>query len=319
MELLGIHHVSALTKDIQKCYDFYHHVLGMKLIKETVNQDDIASYHLYFGDKEGTPGTIITFFDFKSLTVQQKGTDSIYAYCLRVPTDRSLYAYKLRFDEYQVKYDAVIQINGRHALPFYDCDDRLVYLISDETNTGIQSGVPDEQSPVESIHQINGVGPVLLMINHTLVTASVLHQIMGLERQEEYSHHDSAEAVQVFSMAAGGNGGEVHLLQQSGVQAKQGAGGSHHIAFRVKNIEQALERLKAAEIKNSGIIDRYYFKSLYFRDLSGVLFELATDLPGFTVDEEVDQLGFSLSLPPSLERQRVEIEDQLKPIKKGAL
>ncbi|TDM04219.1 VOC family protein [Macrococcus carouselicus] len=317
MELLGIHHVAAITTDIQKCYDFYHQILGMKLIKETVNQENTTSHQLYFGDREGSPGTVITFFESKKGRHHQKGTDAIFAYALRVPTDRSLYAYKLRFDDYQVRHDAVIQLHGKHALPFYDCDDRLVYLISDENNTGILSGIPDDLSPVESIHQINGVGPVLLNINHTLVTASVLHQIMGMARAGAYQHRESNEAVEVFKMAEGGNGGEVHLLQQNTPVAKIGAGGINHVAFRVKDINAALEVLNKAEISHSGIIDRHYFKSLYFRDLSGVLFELATDEPGFTVDEPVDSLGSSFSIPQVLEYQRHEIQTHLKPIKKG--
>lgn len=313
MELLGIHHITAFTKDIQQCYDFYHHILGMRLVKQTVDQQNPAVPHLYFGDRTGQPGTVLSFVE----GTFDDGNDAIYAYCLRVPTDRSLYAYKLRFDDFNVKHDAVIQLNGRHALPFYDCDDRLVYLISDETNTGVLAGTPDDESPVASIHQIYGIGPVLLAVRHSLITASVLHQILQLERTGEYMHRASQEPVQVFSMATGGNGGEIHLLQQHTEQAVQA--GIHHAAFRVRDLESGRQLLDKAEIQHSGMVDSHYFKSLYFRDLSGVLFELATDEPGLTVDEETDTLGQSLSLPDHLENRRQALTDQLKPIRKDAL
>lgn len=313
MKLLGIHHITAYTKDIQQCYDFYHHILGMKLIKQTVDHQTPSVPHLYFGDKKGQPGTALSFVegDFKD------GNDDIFAYSLRVPTDRSLYAYKLRFDDYNVKHDAVIQLNGRHALPFYDCDNRLVYLVSDETNTGVLAGTPDDASPVESIHQIYGIGPVLITVQHSLIAASVLHQILKLERTGEYAHTASQEPVQVFTMATGGNGGEIHLLQQNTEKAEHA--GIHHAAFRIDDIEAAEQMLDKAEIQHSGIVDSQYFKSLYFRDISGVLFELATDEPGFTVDEDIDALGQSLSLPEQLESRRQEITDRLKSIRKDAL
>lgn len=317
MELLGLHHVTAITSNAQQCYNFYHNILGLKLVKKTVNQDAIDTYHLFFADNEGTPGTDVTFFDFKNMENNKSGANEIYAFSLRVPTDYSLYYFKQRFDEYDVKYDAVIQLNGKHALPFYDFDGRLVYLISDELNKGIPLGSPNPDSPVDSIHQILGLGPVLLGVEHTLVTASVLTQILNMERISSYSHVASTEEVHVFSMGEGGNGGEVHLLKRAG-HSTLGYGGTHHIAFRVsdeKALTLSLNRLKEAKVPNSGIVDRFYFKSLYFRDISGILFEIATDGPGFHTDEAIDKLGEQLSLPPFLEDKRTLIEQQLEPIK----
>lgn len=317
MELLGIHHVTAITSDAQQCYNFYHNILGLKLVKKTVNQDAVDTYHLFFADNEGTPGTEVTFFDFKNMENNKSGANEIYAFSLRVPTDYSLYYFKQRFDEYNIKYDAVIQLNGKHALPFYDFDGRLVYLISDEQNKGIPLGSANPDSPVDSIHQILGLGPVLLGVEHTLITASVLTQILNMERISSYSHVASTEEVHVFSMGEGGNGGEVHLLKRTG-HSTLGYGGTHHIAFRAsdeKMLTLWLKRLKEAKVPNSGIVDRFYFKSLYFRDISGILFEIATDGPGFHVDEAIDKLGEQLSLPPFLEDKRTLIEQQLKPIK----
>ncbi|MGK0554049.1 ring-cleaving dioxygenase [Macrococcus capreoli] len=316
MELLGIHHVTAITSDAQKCYDFYHRVLGLKLVKKTVNQDAVDTYHLFFADNEGSPGTEITFFDFKDAPQNINGANEIFAFSLRVPTDYSLYYFKQRFDEMNVKYDAVIQINGKHALPFYDFDDRLIYLISDELNTGIPMGKPNANSPVDSVHQILGIGPVLLAVEHTLVTASVLTQVLNMERTGAYEHTHSLDTVHVFSMAEGGNGGEVHVLKQTG-QSVQGIGGTHHVAFRISDeakLQACLNTLNAGNIPNSGIVERFYFKSLYFRDISGILFEIATDGPGVTSDETLESLGERLSLPPFLEEQRATIEQQLKPL-----
>ncbi|WP_414043140.1 ring-cleaving dioxygenase [Macrococcus sp. EM39E] len=317
MNLLGLHHVTAITSDAQKCYDFYHNVLGLKLVKKTVNQDSIDTYHLFFADNEGSPGTDVTFFDFNGAPKNISGTNEIYAFTLRVPTDYSLYYFKQRFDEMNVKYDGVMQLNGKHALPFYDFDERLIYLISDENNAGIPMGKPNPDSPIESIHQILGLGPIMLAVEHTLVTASVLTQVLGMERIGDYAHQQSLDKVHVFKMGDGGNGGEVHLLKRTG-QSVQGYGGTHHVAFRVKDeiqLQKALNTLNEGNIPNSGLVDRYYFKSLYFRDISGILFEFATDGPGFASDEPLDALGERLSLPPFLEARRSEIENNLKPIK----
>ncbi|MCE4957008.1 VOC family protein [Macrococcoides caseolyticum] len=316
MNLLGLHHVTLMTSDIQKCYDFYHHTLGLKLVKKTVNMDAIDTYHLYFGDNVGQPGTNITFFEYKNVPAQVTGTNILFSFSLRVPTDYSLYYFKQRFDALNVKYDAVIQINGKHALPFYDFEDRLMYLISDELNKGIPLGQANPDSPVDSIHQILGLGPVMLAVEHTLVTASVLTQVLGMERTGSYEYTHSLDTVHVFKLGEGGNGGEVHLLKRIG-ESIQGPGGIHHVAFRVKDHEQLeyyLNHLNKGSIPNTGIMDQYYYKSLYFRDISGIRFEIATDIPGMTVDETIDDLGESLSLPPRLEEKRSEIEDNLKPL-----
>ncbi|TDM13267.1 VOC family protein [Macrococcus lamae] len=313
MNLSGIHHVTVKTTDMQKCYDFYHHILGMKLVKRTVSIDDTSAHHLYFGDGTGSPGTQLSFMATHASDYRQ-GTNDVFAYSLRVPTDQSLYYFKLRFDEFNVNYDSVIQLNGRHALPFYDMDDRLVYLVSDENNTGVKYGTADIKSTVDSIHQIVGLGPILLSVVHTLSTASVLNQVLNFDRTGEYSHVKSAQPVQVYSIAEGGNGGELHLMQSDGLTGQSNV---HHIALRAdgeNKINQLLTVLETGNIPNSGEIDQFYCKSLYFKDLSGVLFEIATDLPGLTVDESEENLGSTLSLPPSLNNERTAIEDNLTPI-----
>ncbi|UTH12816.1 VOC family protein [Macrococcus equipercicus] len=279
MNLSGIHHVTVETADIERCHDFYHGILGMMLVKKPINFNNTTSHRLSFGDAKGSPGTLLNFISAEEQDYRE-GTNGIYAYSLRVPTDRSLYYFKLRFDEHSIKYDGVIQLNGRHALPFYDMDDRLVYLVSDENNIGIPYGTPHIDSPVDSIHQIVGLGPVLLRVEHTLPTASVLKQLLGMDRTTEYKHQSSAQLVQVFSMAEGGNGGEVHILQSSGLTGQSGV---HHAAFRAADedtLKQVLTVLESANVPNSGIVDDNYFKSLYFNDLSGILFGIATDSPG---------------------------------------
>ncbi|RXK19221.1 VOC family protein [Macrococcus sp. DPC7161] len=283
MDLLGLHQITAITKDKTACIHFYRDILGMKFLTEIKDEQGIPQ--IIFGDDIGQSGSIVSF---KVYNVPKKtpGTNEIFAYCLRVPTDRSLYEFKLRFDEFSVQYDNVIKINGHHALPFYDHENRLVYLISDENNSGIPLKMPVSDSPIEGIHQILGIGPVLLNIEHTLITGSLLTQVLGLSHIQEYEHASSNEPVIVYSIQNGGNGAEVHVLQQNKQSAKPGSDSIHHITFSILNLaelEKIQKQLSEVQIQHSGIVDRGYARTLHFKDISGIILEFSTIEPGISI------------------------------------
>ncbi|GIP24486.1 ring-cleaving dioxygenase [Paenibacillus sp. J22TS3] len=319
MELKGIHHVSAITANASQNYEFYTKVLGLRLIKKTVNQDDTGVYHLFYGDEEGNPGTELTFFEIPMAGQNREGVSSISALSLRVPSDQALSYWKERLAKHGVDQDEVTQIAGRAALPFRDREGGRFILVSDENNTGVAGGRPWPKSPVPQEFGIVGLGPVRLTVQDPKPTTAVLEELLGFRRKGQYPSLVSGQPdILVFETGEGGSGTEVHVEERNDLSRERlGRGGVHHVAFRVDNDEELhawISKIGEVQFPNSGYVDRFYFHSLYFREPNGILFEFATDGPGFATDEEMEHLGESLALPPFLESRRAEIEAKLKPL-----
>lgn len=318
-QLKGIHHVSAITGNASVNYAFYTKVLGLRLVKKTVNQDDTSVYHLFYGDGEGNPGTELTFFEIPMAGQNREGVSSISALSLRVANNKALYYWKERFAGLKVSHDEIVDRGGRSTLAFRDGEGQRFILVSDEDNSGVAGGRPWERSPVPAEYGIVGLGPVHLTVQNPEQTALILTGLMGFREKGKYpSLVEGQPEVVVYETGEGGTGAEIHLEERHDLpRERQGRGGVHHVAFRVDNDEELrewIEHLNRVRISNSGFVDRYYFRSLYFREPNGILFELATDGPGFHTDEPIDRLGESLALPPFLEPHRARIEAALKPL-----
>ncbi|MBE7681156.1 MULTISPECIES: ring-cleaving dioxygenase [Paenibacillus] len=319
MQIKGLHHVSALTAHAAENYRFYTDVMGLRLIKKTVNQDDVSVYHLFYGDEKGNPGTELTFFEIPMAGQTREGVNSISATSLRVPSDVALQYWIKRFDEYEVPHGEIMNRGGRATLSFTDFENQRLILVSDENNTGVPGGKPWDQSPVPAEYGIVGLGPVHLTVQDASLTAAVLTELLGFRQKGTYPAFVAGQPdVLVFESGEGGSGSEVHVEERNDLPIERpGRGSVHHVAFRVDNeeeLKQWVERVRNYSFPNSGFVDRFYFRSLYFREANGILFELATDGPGFDTDEELAHLGESLALPPFLEGRRAEIEANLKPL-----
>ena len=310
MELGGIHHLTAISARIRDNHLFYTGTLGMRLVKRSVNQDDVSAYHLFYADAKGSPGTDLTFFDWP-VPPERRGTRSIVRTSLRVGGAETLEWWARHLGDSGVQADAVVERDGRLVLDFEDAEGQRLSLVDDG---GAGEAHPWEPSPVPEEHQIRGLGPIAVSVPVLQPTDDVLRAV-GMRSVRTYEH--SGNTVHVYEMGPGGAGAELHVAVETGVQpARQGAGGVHHVAFRVNDADYDgwAARLNELGIRNSGKVDRFWFRSLYFREPNGVLFELATDGPGFAVDEHPDRLGEKVTLPPFLEHRRVEIVANLKPI-----
>ncbi|MBS4205643.1 ring-cleaving dioxygenase [Lederbergia citrea] len=319
MELKGIHHVSAMTANAALNLDFYTKVMGLRLVKKTVNQDDTSVYHLFYGDERGNPGTELTFFEIPNAGPNHEGVSSISALSLRVANDEALAFWKKRFEELGIDHEEITERANRATLAFTDPEGQRLILVSDENNEGVASGTPWEKSPVPQNHSVTGLGPVKLTVRMAEPTAAVLTELMGFRLKGQYPNHVAGQPdIVVYETGEGGSGAEIHLEERNDLPPERlGRGGVHHVAFRVENDEELrnwIDHIRNARFPNSGFVDRFYFRSLYFREPNGILFELATDGPGFDTDEHIDHLGESLALPPFLEPQRDEIEAHLKPL-----
>lgn len=306
----GIHHVTAITSSSPKIYDFYTNILGMRLVKKNVNQDDLSTYHLYFGDDRGNPGSAMTFFDFKGIPAHVKGTNDISRSSFRVPSDAALDYWVKRFDHYQVKHQGIIEQFGRKVLYFEDFDKQQYALFSDENDQGIKSGEPWYKGPVPNEFGITGLGPVFLRVGQLQLMDQILSQLLGMTKV------DTQEQFSLYEMGEGGNGASVIVEFEDRLpSARQGFGGVHHVAFRVEDREHLdawADFFDEVGLPNSGFVERFYFKSVYIRLYPNILFELATDGPGFIDDEEdYEILGETLTLPPHLRHRREYVESQL--------
>ncbi|PDT81620.1 ring-cleaving dioxygenase [Sinorhizobium sp. BJ1] len=314
LQLTGIHHLTAITANAPENLRFYTKTLGLRLVKKTVNQDDTTAYHLFYADGKATPGTDLTFFDWP-VGPEGRGTHSISRTGLRVGNAQSVEWWKRRFDELNVASGEISEIDGRTSLDFEDGEGQRFRLVDDGALVPSHSW---ERSPVPAEHQIKGLGPITISVPDITSTALVLTQVMNMREARHYPSPDGNGEVHVFSMGEGGAAAELHVAVQPGLPiARQGAGAVHHVAFRAPDVDrlhQWTERLKAFHLPSSGEVERYYFRSLYFREPNGILFEIATDGPGFAVDEPLESLGESLSLPPFLEPKRAQIEARLKPL-----
>ncbi len=313
MQLTGIHHLTAISARPRENLAFYTGVLGMRLVKKTVNQDDVSAYHLFYADGEARPGTDLTFFDFP-IPPEQRGNRSISCTGLRVHGETALAYWRARLSDAGVKAGEPAEIDGRLTLPFEDPEGQRLMLVDDG---GAGTAAPWSESPVPLEHQIRGLGPIVLTVPELAHIELVLTRVMNMRSARHYVATDGRR-VQVYEMGAGGAGAELHVVEDRELPpARQGAGGAHHVAFRTPDeasYEAWAKRLNDLRIPNSGEVDRFYFRSLYFREPNGILFEIATDGPGFATDEPMAELGESLSLPPFLEPRRAEIEAGLKPL-----
>jgi len=314
MQLTGIHHLTAISAKPRENLAFYTGLLGMRLVKKTVNQDDVSAYHLFYADAKANPGTDLTFFDFPAAP-ERRGTNSISRTGLRVAGEKSLGYWKDRLKQAGGHTGDVAQVDGRLTLPFEDKEGQRLVLVDDG---GAGEAFPWEKSAVPAEHQIRGLGPIVLNVRDLAHLEKLLTGVMNMRRDRDYAAPDAKAQVHVFAMGEGGPAAELHVVEQKdSPMARQGAGGVHHVAFRTPDnaqYEAWAQRLNELGIRNSGEIDRFYFRSLYFREPNGILFEIATDGPGFATDEPMETLGEKLALPPFLEPRRAQIEAGLKPL-----
>ncbi|WP_152655597.1 ring-cleaving dioxygenase [Oceanobacillus sp. CFH 90083] len=306
----GHHHISMVTKNAIENNRFYRDVLGLRRVKMTVNQDDPSMYHLFYGDRTGSPGTELTFFEIPMVGNTHRGTNAITRIGLLVPSEESLHYWEKRFDMYNVLHGGITTYANHPAMKFEDPEGlQMVLLAADGEKADHWEAW--EKSDVPAAHQILGMGSVEMTVRRLDKLASTLVDMFG------YTKISQNEREAIFQSVPGQVFGEIVVKHLEGPSERPGRGSIHHLAIRVKNDEELRfweEQVKARGFQSSGIVDRFYFKSLYFRESNGILFEIATDGPGFTVDGDVDHLGEKLDLPPFLEEQRAEIESKLTPI-----
>ncbi len=315
MNLLGLHHISGITGKIEQNHVFYTQTLGMRLVKKTVNQDDVRAYHLFYADQRGSPGSDVTFFDWAHAAPERFGSHSISRTGLRVASNESIAWWQERLHNAGITTSSLEVRHNRLTLDFADLEGQRLSLIADSSEDNIlpwTAHIPAEYS-------IRGLGAVTLTIPQLRPTAEVLSKVLNMQQIAEYpSPNNSKYGVAVFQMTQGGSNTELHLeIRPDLAPARSGAGGMHHVAFRVANATSHaawLEHLSAFGIRHSGLIDRFYFKAAYFREPNGILFEISTDDPGFATDESAETLGQRLALPPFLEPKRADIEKHLKPL-----
>jgi glyoxalase family protein len=317
MQLNGIHHVTAVSARIADNLEFYTRVLGLRLVKKSVNQDDVSAYHLFYADKLGSPGTDMTFFDWPHIGPDVRGTDSITGTVFRVGGRQSLTYWAKRLDELGVNRSDIIEFAGRQILPFEDPEGQRLYLANDhgaafEGEIWPRPDIPDE-------HALRGFYSVILSVPSLDQMDMIFKEILSYEESSRAQWIDERSSAVIYTtLQNGGPGTEVWLLEQPHERrARLGAGGTHHVAFRVKDFETQKAwhtHLSQAGLYVSQLIDRFWFRSIYFRVSNGILFEIATDGPGFAIDESPESLGEKLVLPPHLENRRQEIEAGLTPI-----
>ncbi|PZR25259.1 MAG: ring-cleaving dioxygenase [Citrobacter freundii] len=300
--VLGLHHITAIAGDAQRNYNFYTSVLGLRLVKKTVNFDDPGTYHFYYGNETGAPGTILTFFPWVNIRPGYTGTGMATEIGYAVPAG-SLDFWANQFRENKVKHGEVAERFGELLLPFQDPDGLKLNLIVPAQE---DKRAPWTTGTVSAAEATRGFHSIVLTLKDIKPTAKILTDIFGykLLTQEGNRYRFVTDAVE--------NAGIVDLIESPDENPGLNAGGTnHHVAFRVKNDEVLMEfreKIAAAGHHITPKIDRNYFYSLYFREPGGVLFELATDNPGFDVDEPVSELGKALKLPVQYEPQRKQIE-----------
>lgn len=310
-EIRGIHHVTAMTSSAEKIYRFFTDILGLRLIKKTVNQDDIETYHLFFADDLGSAGTDMTFFDFPGNPKGTKGTNTISRTSFRVKNDASLTYWIERFNKNDIDHGEIQERFGKKYLEFKDFDDQQYQLISDENNQGVPAGIPWKKTNVPAEHALTGLGPVFVTVANYEHMQRVLVDVLGFHLV------DAQGSFHLFEVGEGGNGASIIVEHRDDLpDAQQGFGNVHHLALRVADQEALrfwIEKINQLQFPNSGFVERFYFKSDYFRAAPHILFELATDGPGFLEDETYEAAGEKLALPPFLEKKRKEIEEFVRP------
>lgn len=303
-KILGLHHITAIASQAQRNYDFYTKVLGLRLVKKTVNFDDPGTYHFYFGDEIGSPGSILTFFPWEGIQKGLAGVGMATEIGYSVPAD-SLSFWEQRLKELKVKHQPVAERFGQQFLSLEDPDGLFLNLVA----VAADSRKPWTTADVQASEAIKGFYSVALTVRNLAPTAKVLTDLLGyrLLQQDGSRYRFVTDAISTANV--------VDVVEDpTGHRGVNAGGTNHHIAFRVKddNILMAFrEKIEGAGLHITEKIDRNYFYSLYFREPGGVLFEIATDNPGFATDESVDQLGTNLMLPPQYEKHRSAIENAL--------
>ncbi len=301
-QILGLHHITAIANNAKRNYDFYTRVLGLRMVKKTVNFDDPGTYHFYFGNETGDPGTILTFFPWEGIGAGKVGTGMATEIGYTVPAG-SLAFWEERFKKFNVQQGPVAESFGESFLPFQDPDGLNIKLIVPKQADSRKAW---ETAEVKADSATQGFHSIVLTLKNIKATAEILTDIFGyrLLQQEGNRYRFITDAI--------ANASIVDLVElPTGTPGRSAAGTNHHVAFRVKDEAVQMEFREKIASKGLGItpkIDRDYFYSLYFREPGGVLFEIATDNPGFTRDEPLDTLGSSLKLPKQYEPSRKEIE-----------
>jgi glyoxalase family protein len=316
-QLHGIHHVTSVSARIAENVKFYTEVLGHRLVKKSVNQDDTSAYHLFYADKTGSPGTDMTFFDWPHIGQEQRGTESIVGTTFRVTNREALDFWLQRFEQLGVQHGEILTFGNRELLPFEDHEGQRLFLANDEGyefegEIWSRADIPDD-------YTLRGFYSVILSIPSFEQLVPIFKNILNFEQVERTNWIDGETEAAIFTtIADGGPGSEIWLLEQPDlVRSRLGAGGTHHVAFRVRDVEAQKEwrkNLIEGGLYVSQVIDRFWFNSIYFRVSDGILFEIATDGPGFAIDEHPEELGEKLVLPPFLESRREQIEAGLTPI-----
>jgi glyoxalase family protein len=314
MELKGLHHLTAVTGNAAGNVDFYTQQLGLRLVKKTVNQDDVSAYHLFYGDEVGNPGTEVTFFDWPRAGQYRPGPGAVSRTGLRVPSEDALGWWADHLSSNGVQHSGITEFAGHKRITFTDPEGQHLALIDDN---GAPGGTPWGKSPVPADVGIRGLHSVELTVHQLDSTAHVLTDILGYKAVEVTGEPGERQAI--YALGDGGGGKEIYVQEngRSRLLAAIGIGGVHHVAFRVADAEAQIEwrnKIMQAGLDVSPVIDRFYFKSIYFRIPSHILFEIATDGPGFATDEDAEHLGERLALPPFLEPHRNQIEAGLQPI-----
>ena len=315
MNLHGLHHVTAVSGHISQNAQFYTQVLGLRLVKKSVNQDDLSAYHLFYADKAGTPGTDITFFDWPQTGPDRRGTDSIVTTIFRVNGRQALDYWSQRLHDHGLESHGIEQFADRALLRFTDPEGQRLALLDD--GGANFEGITWDGTDVPADYTLRGFYAVIISVPALRYVEPILTQVLHFSEAQRTTYPTGQEVI-IYNMDEGGPGRQLWVIEEPDTAiARLGAGGVHHVAFRVRDKEEQAywrERIVAVGLPISGFIDRYYFHSIYFRISNGILFEIATDGPGFAMDEDLDKLGERLALPPFLEPQRAQIEADLKPI-----
>lgn len=302
----GIHHITAMAGDPNKNADFYVNKLGMRMVKKSVNQDDPGTYHLFYGNQAATPGSSLTFFPWPRAVKGTPGTGEAVTVAFSVPKD-SLDFWKTRLNEQNIPYGEVFERFGLTVLPFKDPDGMKLELVFEESESASGS---DREGTVPAEHAIRGFWGTKLLLTEEKSTAEILTNILGFEKTSE------EENLSLYTTDAP-IGGSVLIETTESKSGQNGRGIIHHVAFRAENKEELGKMRKKVQengLMPTEIIDRHWFKSVYYRIPAGVLFEMASDDPGYTVDEDPEHLGEKLILPPWLEPKRETIENHLPEI-----
>lgn len=313
MKIRGLHHITAVTANARSNVAFYTQVLGLRLVKKTVNQDDVSAYHLFYGDAVGSAGTELTFFDWAQAGPNVPGAGTIGCSQLRVVDAAALYWWQRRFREQGVRQNAIEDYAGIQRLPFWDPEGQALALVAAAGTAPYEHWA---DSPVPVAHAVRGLHSIVIRVHDGAPSVRMLEAVLGMRALPAVEAGPDVDVA--ITVMAATDGPAVYVEANANFPVgRVGAGGVHHAAFRTADAAEQLrwrERLLSQRIGVSEQIDRFYFQSIYFREPNRILYEIATDGPGFATDEDPAHLGERLALPPFLEAQRAQIEAGLKPL-----